>query len=71
MKNNLIPIHHLCGVIQTTGTIEIKEDLLSFRMKKGSMKLHNFWENATIEKTDGTRSGYFVHMLKLDYTKVL
>jgi len=30
-------------------------------MKKRSTKSHNFWENAIVEKIDGTCLGYFVH----------
>ena len=52
------------------GTVEIKEDLCSFCMKKRSMKI-NFRENATVEKIDGSHSRYFVHMLKSDCSKVL
>jgi len=48
-------------------TIEIKEDLCIFLIKKRSTKLHNSWKKATIDKSDETClvRQYFVHTLKL------
>ena len=40
-------------------------------MKKGSTKSHNFRDNANAMKIDGAHLGYFVHMVKLDSSKVL
>jgi len=47
-------------------TIEVKEDLCNFPMQKRSMKLSNFWENATVHKIDERCSirWYFEHTQK-------
>jgi len=48
-------------------TVEIKEDLCSFPMKKRLIKSHNFGGNATIDKIDErclVNRGYFVRTLK-------